>query len=316
MITLSNVSKKFGTRTVLDDISFTVAPGEVLVLLGTSGSGKTTLLRTVNRLLPPDSGRITVKDQDIESMAPELLRRQMGYVLQHHGLFPHYTVAENIGLVPGLLGWDKHRIQQRVHTLLEKIHLSPAEHATIYPAQLSGGQQQRVGLARALAAQPPILLMDEPFGALDPITRYHVRKELMSLDEIRDKTIVLVTHDVEEAFALGHRICLLHEGRIQQLGRPAELLLRPANDFVQRFFAAQRLSLEWKTIDLKTLWPYLPAAVQDTAAPVMHAQQSSWDALEFLNAHSGTTLNIEEGGARKSVDSAGLINAIKQYKEA
>lgn len=316
MITLSNVSKKFGTRTVLDDISFTVAPGEILVLLGTSGSGKTTLLRSINRLLPLDGGRITVKDQDIESVAPELLRRQMGYVLQHHGLFPHYTVAENIGLVPGLLGWDKARIQQRVHTLLEKVHLSPAEHANIYPAQLSGGQQQRVGLARALAAQPPILLMDEPFGALDPITRYHVRKELMSLDEIRDKTIVLVTHDVEEAFALGHRICLLHEGRIQQLGRPAELLLRPANDFVQRFFAAQRLSLEWKTIDLKALWPYLPAAVQDAAAPVMHTQQSSWDALEFLNIHSGTILNIEEGGARKSVDSASLINAIKQYKEA
>lgn len=316
MITLSNVSKKFGAKTILDDISFTVVPGETLVLLGTSGSGKTTLLRSINRLLPLDGGRITVKDQDIESMAPEQLRRQMGYVLQYHGLFPHYTVAENIGLVPGLLGWDKDRIQQRVHALLEKIHLPPGEYAHLYPGQLSGGQQQRVGLARALAAQPPILLMDEPFGALDPITRYHVRRELMSLDEIQDKTIVLVTHDVEEAFTLGHRICLLHEGRIQQLDKPVALLLRPANDFVQRFFAAQRLSLEWKTIDLKTLWPYLPTAVSDADAPVMDTQHSSWDALEFLSTHSGKVLNIQEGGARKSVDSASLLRAIKQYKDA
>ncbi|HEY0272614.1 MAG TPA: ABC transporter ATP-binding protein [Chitinophaga sp.] len=316
MITLTNVFKKFGDKIILDDISLTVAPGEILVLLGTSGSGKTTLLRSINRLLPLDGGSITVKGMDILTIPPELLRRQMGYVLQYHGLFPHYTVAENIALVPQLLGWDAEKIRHRVHVLLEKLHLSPPEHAQLYPRQLSGGQQQRVGLARALAAQPPILLMDEPFGALDPITRYHVRKEVMALDEIRDKTIVLVTHDVEEAFEMGHRICLLHEGRVQQLGTPATLLLHPANDFVRSFFAAQRLSLEWKTIGLQALWPFLPDAAPGAMAPVMDLRQSSWDALDFLNTHHGKMLHLQHGNATKSVDSAALLLAIRRYKQA
>ncbi|PUZ29909.1 osmoprotectant transport system ATP-binding protein [Chitinophaga costaii] len=316
MITLSNVRKQFGDKTILDNISFTVAAGEILVLLGTSGSGKTTLLRSINRLLPLDGGQIMVNNIDIQSLAPELLRRQMGYVLQYHGLFPHYTVAENIALVPQMLGWDAAKIQARVHALLEKLHLSPAEHAAMYPGQLSGGQQQRVGLARALAAQPPILLMDEPFGALDPVTRYHVRREVMALDEIHDKTIVLVTHDVEEAFEMGHRICLLHEGRIQQLGTPAQLLLHPANDFVQSFFAAQRLSLEWKTIGLLDLWPFLPLAAVAANVPEIAAQHSSWEALDFLNNHPGKVINIRNGALHKSVDSAGLLQAIRQYKQA
>jgi osmoprotectant transport system ATP-binding protein len=208
MIEAKNISKKFKQQTAVDAISFTVKESENFVLLGTSGCGKTTTLKMINRLIEPTSGEIFINKRNIRNENAETLRRSIGYALQNTGLFPHYTVAENIAVVPKLFKWSKEKIQSRVDELMSKLHLSKEYHDA-YPAELSGGQQQRVGLARALAADAAILLMDEPFGALDPITRTHVRNDFKNLEEFKKKTIVLVTHDVQEAFELADRICLM-----------------------------------------------------------------------------------------------------------
>ena len=240
MIVVQNITRTFGAHKAVDNVSFTVESGERIVFLGTSGSGKTTLLKMINRLLEPDSGEIRIDGRLITEERPELLRRGIGYVFQNNGLFPHYTIEENIAIVPRLLGWDKARIDQRVTTLMEKLRLPPAQYRTAYPNELSGGQQQRVGIARALAADAPILLMDEPFGALDPITRASVKKDFKELDELRSKTTVLVTHDIQEAFELGNRIFLMDDGRIIQEGTPEDLFDRPATQYVKDFFEGQR----------------------------------------------------------------------------
>lgn len=235
MISVRSLTKHFGKVKAVDDISFEVAEQETLILLGTSGSGKTTTLKMLNRLIEPTSGSIFINQQNILEQKPEVLRLGIGYVLQNIGLFPHYTVEQNISIVPQLLKWDKKRTAHRIHELLEKLHLSPSQLHT-YPAELSGGQQQRVGLARALAANPPVLLMDEPFGALDNVTKAKIRKEFKELDELKKKTIIMVTHDVQEAFELGDQICLMDAGKIVQLGKPTELLFKPKNKFVKDFF--------------------------------------------------------------------------------
>jgi osmoprotectant transport system ATP-binding protein len=244
MIVVKNITKTFGTRKAVDNVSFTVNEGENIVFLGTSGCGKTTLLKMINRLLEPDSGEIWINGHRIVDEHPEDLRKKIGYVFQNTGLFPHYTIEENIGTVPRLLGWDKKKMSARVSELLEKLHLPPDQYRSAYPHELSGGQQQRVGIARALAAYPPVMLMDEPFGALDPITRASVRKDFKELDELRSKTIVLVTHDVQEAFELADRIVLLDKGKIVQQGTPDELLFEPAGDYARNFFEDQRFQLE------------------------------------------------------------------------
>ena len=250
VIRATQLHKSFGTHAVVQGVSFEVAAGETLVLLGPSGCGKTTLLKLLNRLIEPDGGTVEINGRDVLAQRPEVLRRGIGYVIQQVGLLPHYTVAENIAVVPRLLGHAPASIAARTAALLTRLHLPPARFAGQLPAQLSGGQQQRVGLARALAAEPPIILMDEPFGALDPITRASIRREFRELEELASKTVVLVTHDVTEAFELADRIMLLDGGRIQQLGTPRELLFRPANDFVRRFFAAERLALQLRTLTL------------------------------------------------------------------
>jgi osmoprotectant transport system ATP-binding protein len=244
MIVVKNISRIFDGYRAVDDISFMVEKGETIVFLGMSGCGKTTLLKMINRLITPSAGEIWIDGIKVGDQRPEDLRKKMGYVFQNNGLFPHYTIAENIGTVPRLLGWDKEKIRERTVSLMEKLHLSPDQYAAAYPGQLSGGQQQRVGIARALAAYPPVLLMDEPFGALDPITRAHVKKDFKELDELTAKTIILVTHDVQEAFELGDRIFLLDKGRIVQQGTPDQLLFQPANEYVQNFFDDQRFALE------------------------------------------------------------------------
>jgi len=244
MIAVKNITKTFGSHKAVDNVSFSVKEGENLVFLGTSGCGKTTLLKMINRLLDPDSGEITIDGRPIAGERPEELRKKIGYVFQNNGLFPHYTIAENIAIVPNLLHWEKERTAQRVTELMEKLHLSPAQYRSSYPAALSGGQQQRVGIARALAANPPILLMDEPFGALDPITRAAVKKDFKELDELRSKTIILVTHDVQEAFELADRIFLMDKGRFIQDGTPDQLLFEPKDDYVRTFFDEQRFPLE------------------------------------------------------------------------
>src|SRR5258706_6689398 len=287
MIEVKNISKKFKQLTAVDDISFTVEEGENLVWLGTSGCGKTTTLKMLNRLIEPTSGEIFINNKNILGENAELLRRKIGYVLQNTGLFPHYTVAENIAVVPNLYKWNKEKINTRVTELMEKLHLPSQQYFSSYPHELSGGQQQRVGLARALAADPPILLMDEPFGALDPITRINVRNDFKNLEEFKKKTIVLVTHDVQEAFELGDRICLMDKGKIVQIGTPTDLLFKPANEYVKKFFDEQRLQLEYKSVTLLMLWPYLSnVSVDDKDGYSFSTEQNLWQAFEYISNNS------------------------------
>ena len=235
MIELKNVSRRYAGFAALDDVSLRIEAGEILVLIGASGSGKSTLLQLINRLQDPTSGTVSVKGDDIAHLAPEQLRRRMGYVIQGGGLFPHWTVARNIGTVPRLLGWDRARIAGRVGELLDLLRLDAARLRDAYPHMLSGGQQQRVGVARALAANPAILLMDEPFGALDPVTRAELQSEIRRIHQETGCTIVFVTHDMDEALSLATRIAVIDRGRLIQLGTPLELLTRPATEQVARF---------------------------------------------------------------------------------
>lgn len=295
MIEATNLVRKFGHLTAVNNISFKVEEGENLILLGTSGCGKTTTLRMINRLIEPDSGTVFMNGTDIRTQQPEVLRRGIGYVLQNHGLFPHYTVAENIAIVPRLLKWDNTAIKKRADELFQKLNLDPVLKDQ-YPAALSGGQQQRVGLARSLMVNPPVLLMDEPFGALDNLTRISIRREFRMLDELVKKTIIMVTHDVQEAFEMGDRICLMDKGEIKQIGTPEELLFHPASDFVSDFFNEQRLQLELKSVLLSEL---LPGYTSETATTV-------WDQMDSL-LHAGEKtgdLSIEE-----------LMTAFAAYKK-
>lgn len=254
MITLEHVTKIFTSngRTIraVDGVSFQVAEGELCVLIGPSGSGKTTAMRMINNLEQATEGRITVNGRDIRTLNPVELRRSIGYVIQQGGLFPHFTVADNVSIVPRLLGWPAEKRRQRAYELLELVGLPPDEFAHRYPRQLSGGQQQRVGVARALAADPPIILMDEPFGALDPITRQQLQRELRHIQAAVRKTIVFVTHDISEAFDLGDQVVLMRNGRVVQKGTPADLLRHPADPFVTEFIGEGRglRTLEYTTL--------------------------------------------------------------------
>ncbi len=250
MIEVEKLCKYFGNTLAVDQVTFQVKQGETLVLLGTSGSGKTTTLKMINRLIEPSSGTIKINNKSILAEKPENLRRQIGYVIQSIGLFPHYTVWQNIGLVPQLLRWPEKKIADRSRELLSMVGL-PEDMAGRYPAELSGGQQQRVGLARALAADPPVILLDEPFGALDPITKRQIQAEFDQLDTLRSKTMVMVTHDVFEAITLADTIGLMDAGKMQQIGTPKELIFSPVNDFVRCFFDTQRFRLELQVITLK-----------------------------------------------------------------
>jgi len=232
MIEIDSVSKVFSSFTAVDKVSLTIERHSICALVGTSGSGKTTLLRMVNRLVEPTSGQIRVDGEDITAMPAYTLRRRMGYVIQGHGLFPHWSIARNIGTVPSLLGWEQKAIDRRVDELLEMFQLDPARFRERMPHELSGGQRQRVGVARALAAEPRILLMDEPFGALDPVTRGRAQEDLRRIQQRFGTTILLVTHDLEEAISLGDRIAVMDKGRLVQHARPAELLGAPATEFV------------------------------------------------------------------------------------
>ncbi|AWT53867.1 betaine/proline/choline family ABC transporter ATP-binding protein [Mycolicibacterium smegmatis] len=237
-ILLDGVTKRYDAKgpAAVDDITIEFPAGEIVMLVGPSGCGKTTTMKMINRLIEPTSGRILIGDDDVTHRDPDELRRHIGYVIQGAGLFPHYTVGENIAIVPRLLKWDKQRIAARVDELLDLVNLEPAQYRDRYPRELSGGQQQRVGVARALAADPPVLLMDEPFGAVDPITRQHLQDELLRLQDELHKTIVFVTHDFDEAVKVGDRIAILTEGsRIVQYDRPEEILANPADDFVRGF---------------------------------------------------------------------------------
>ena len=238
MIEIDGITKRYGDVAVVDDISMAIEPHRLTVIVGTSGSGKTTLLRMINRLVEPSAGTIRLDGVDNRTMPGYRLRRSIGYVIQGHGLFPHRTVAENIATVPQLLGWPAARIAERVAELMSLFQLDPAEFAHRYPHELSGGQQQRVGVARALAAGPKVLLMDEPFGALDPIIRTKAQDDLLAIQRRLGATIVLVTHDMEEAVHLGDRIAVMDAGRLLQYDTPARILARPASEFVETLVGA------------------------------------------------------------------------------
>lgn len=312
MIIAKNISKSFGGKQAVHPMSFKVDKGQNLALLGTSGSGKTTTLRMINRLVETETGSISINGKSSNTINPELLRRNMGYVLQHNGLFPHYTVAQNIGIVPGLLGWKPKAIAYRASELIEQVQLSQGL-LQQYPHALSGGEQQRVGLARALAANPDILLMDEPFGALDTVTRHKISYEFSKLEMLKSKTIVLVTHDVQEAFTLGDVVILLHNGSIMQQGTPAELLFKPANDFVRSFFENNRLQLELQALQLHQILHFLEPA-DTTGGNAIGADLNLWEILSRMDEHPGKTLYIQTEAGEKKLDQQGIFLALDKFK--
>ncbi len=239
MIEVSGLTRRYGTRVAVADVSFSVAAGQVLALVGDSGSGKTTTLKMINRLVEPDAGRVVVAGQDARALEPHALRRSIGYVFQGVGLFPHMTVAENLAVPLRLLGWSRERVAQRTAEILELVELEPS-YAARWPAQLSGGEQQRVGVGRALTASPRVLLLDEPFGALDPLTRDRLQRSFDGLRRRLGLTAVFVTHDMAEALVLADQIGVMRAGRLVQLGSPAELYRSPADEGVARLLDTPR----------------------------------------------------------------------------
>lgn len=302
MITVQSVSKSFNGKKAADDISFQANDKEILVLLGTSGCGKTTMLKMINRLIEVDSGTILIDGKNIQLQKAEELRMGIGFVMQHSGLFPHYTIQQNIAVIPDLLKWDKKKTAGKILELLHKLHLSE-DVLTRFPNELSGGQQQRVGIARALIADAPVLLMDEPFGALDNITKSDIHSEFKSLEELKSKTIILVTHDVQEAFDLGHKICLMDQGKIIQTGTPGEMLYQPKNDFVKNFFAKNRLLLEYKVARLKDLSSLIEGS-RFYEELQFSDNTNVWDALQHLSTDTFLSEDYEN-----------LVKAFNEYRK-
>ena len=308
MIRIERLTKRYGAERVVDDVSLTVETGRIAALVGTSGSGKTTLLRMINRLVDPSSGRIWIDGVDAAGIDAHLLRRRIGYVIQGHGLFPHRTVGENIAIVPRLLGWRGPAIAARVEELLDMFQLDPGLFRDRLPHELSGGQQQRVGVARALAARPELLLMDEPFGALDPVIRAKARTDLRAVQRQLGTTLVIVTHDMEEAVGLGDRIAVMDKGRLLQFGPPDEILTRPATPFVEALIGpAERpfrlLSLR-PVADLREPGEAQGPPIEAEASLRDALAQCLWKGLEALPVAGGGVVRLAalraraEGGAR------------------
>ncbi|MBW3663861.1 MAG: ABC transporter ATP-binding protein [Actinobacteria bacterium] len=292
MIRLEGVTKRFrgAAAPAVDALDLEVPQGEIVMLVGPSGCGKTTTLKMINRLVEPSSGSIQIDGEDVLATPPHELRRRIGYVIQQIGLFPHRTIAQNIATVPELLGWDEGRIQARVDELIELMHLDPAMLGR-FPSELSGGQRQRVGVARALAADPPVLLMDEPFGAVDPLVRARLQEQLLQLQHQVQKTIVFVTHDIDEAIRLGDRIAVLNIGaRLEQFAPPAELLAKPATDFVAAFLGSER--------GLRRL-ALLPVRDLDLDhGPVVHADDGAAAARRAMNAYGVDWFGVTSSDGR------------------
>lgn len=251
MIAFEKVTKRYGSITAVSELTLDIADGNVCALVGPSGCGKSTTLKMINRLLEPSSGSIRVWEKPVESFATEELRRRIGYVIQSVGLLPHMRVRENIGIVPRLLGWNEEERNQRAAELLEMVGLNPEGYAEKYPSELSGGEAQRVGVARALAADPPLLLMDEPFGAVDPLNRQVLQEAFLEIQKRLKKTVVFVTHDLDEAIRLGDTVAIMNQGRLLQHAPPQELLLHPSNAFVEEFVGSDRLLRRLNTITVR-----------------------------------------------------------------
>jgi osmoprotectant transport system ATP-binding protein len=305
------VVRSYGGIRAVDGVTLDVDPGSFCVLLGPSGCGKTTLLKTVNRLLQPTSGRVIVDGTDIASVDPISLRRSIGYAIQQVGLLPHMSVGDNVAIVPRLLGWPRERIAARVDELLELVHLGPAGYRARYPRELSGGQQQRVGLARALAGDPSILLMDEPFGAVDAIERAHLQEEILSLQRRLHKTTLFVTHDVDEAIRLADRIVVMRAGRVEQAGTPLDVLARPATEFVAQLVDAHDV-LRLLSV-LKAADAVAPSAPDFVHGEPVRSDASLREALSRLAASGERALPVADGQTVVgSIDAEGILAAVRR----
>jgi osmoprotectant transport system ATP-binding protein len=321
-IVLDHVTKRYGNsaRPAIDDLSLTIPAGEICVLIGPSGGGKTTAMKMINRLITISEGDITIDGKSVKSLETTELRRGIGYVIQQIGLFPHMTVENNIGTVPRLLGWDKQRIRARAHELLELVGLDPDEHAKRYPSQLSGGQRQRVGLARAMAADPPLMLMDEPFGAIDPITRERLQNDFLRLHREVRKTVIFVTHDIDEAIKMGDRICILRQGgRLAQFDTPEAILANPADEFVADFVGAdrglKRLGLRnLGELDTLASTPHSNGRPRPEAGPDMTLR----DALSLMLTAGSSELEVhdDDGGVRGYLTLEALSRMLGERGEA
>ncbi len=318
-IRFNNVSLRFpgASRAAVDGCSCEVAEGDLVVILGPSGCGKTTLLKMVNRLYEPTGGSICVHDTDIRKFKKTALRQQIGYVIQQSGLFPHMTVAQNIGVVPKLLGWVNPKIQARVDELLELVELPSEEYRDRYPAQLSGGQQQRIGLARALAGDPQIMLMDEPFGAIDAITRASLQDEILRLQQQLKKTILFVSHDVEEALRLADKILILKAGKIVQYDTPFNILTKPADDFVSDLVGADDMVRQLSLLRVETAMTSAPDDLLATNDPTVARHDSLRHALSLILRTGARRLTVQDNGATVGIltlehirDSASLTASV------
>jgi osmoprotectant transport system ATP-binding protein len=302
-IVFDRVTKRYAgsDRPAVDDLSLTIPAGEICVLIGPSGGGKTTAMKLVNRLISLTEGDITIDGESVMKLDPVELRRGIGYVIQQIGLFPHMTIEANVATVPKLVGWDKGRTRERCRELLDLVGLDPDEYAKRYPAQLSGGQRQRVGLARAMAADPPLMLMDEPFGAIDPITRERLQNDFLRLHREVRKTVIFVTHDIDEAIKMGDRICILRQGgRLAQYDTPEAILANPADDFVADFVGADR---GLKRLGLRTLGEV--DRLQSTRGNGHHPPEAGpdmtlRDALSLMLTEGSAELEVhdDDGGVR------------------
>jgi osmoprotectant transport system ATP-binding protein len=307
MIRLDALTKTFpGVATpAVDRLSLDIPEGTTCVLIGPSGCGKTTTMRMINRLIEPTGGRILLGDEDVTHIDAVALRRRIGYVIQQIGLFPHLTIAANVATVPRLLGWDRAKTEARTDEMLALVGMEPARFRNRFPRELSGGQRQRVGVARALAADPPVMLMDEPFGAIDPITRANLQNEFLKILRRLKKTVIFVTHDIDEAIKMGDRIAILKDGRLVQYGTPDAILSRPADDFVAEFVGADRAL---KRLNLVTVREVMRIEFLGVAPSVSLPPETSLkDALALMLVHDVRDLAVVEGGRNVGFVSLDLI---------
>jgi osmoprotectant transport system ATP-binding protein len=302
MIEFIDISKSYGGTKVIDRLNLFIARGEFLVVIGPSGSGKSTLLKMINRMEDHDAGKILLNGEEIYKFEVRQLRLRMGYAIQSVGLFPHWTVERNIATVPQMLDWSSQKVKQRVTELLQLFQLDPEQYRGRYPHQLSGGQQQRIGVARALAADPDVLLMDEPFGALDPATRGALQLEMKRVHQVSGKTIVLVTHDIDEALLLATKIVLLDQGRIVQVGSPLQLLGAPANDFVVDFVGRSDRGI--KLLSLKSAITLARAEVA-VFGPSLPHDTTLREIVSFMAVHSAAQVNMLDSAGQHT----GVVHA-------
>ncbi len=298
-IELRGVSKQYGGQKVVDAVSLTIEAGQTFCFIGASGSGKSTTLRMINRLVEPSAGSVLVEGQDVRAVDAPALRRRIGYVIQDVGLIPHYTIARNVGIVPELLGWTQAKRSARVTELLETVGLPEQAYGRRYPSELSGGQRQRVGIARALASDPPIVLLDEPFSALDPVSRASLQDEFIALSRQLGKTFVMVTHDILEAARLGDRIAVMSEGRLVQCGVPRDIVEHPADPGVLALIGRDRYRLRLMTLPLHELCGAAsrraepPPSISDAAVLSLAGDVSAWEVLERMESMRASWIRVE-----------------------